>query len=167
MFGKFQDRIEAGQLLAKRLSSYANRPDVLVLALPRGGVPVAFEVAKALNVPLDITIVRKLGLPGQPELAMGAIATGAVIVFNNDVVQYLRNPEEIIDEVATRERRELERRELRYRGDRPLPEIAGRTVLLIDDGIATGSTIRAAIKALQQQKPAHLIVAIPVAPPSV
>jgi len=159
----FQDRTEAGRLLAEKLMAYANRPDVLVLALPRGGVPVAFEVAKALNVPLDIFLVRKLGLPGHEELAMGAIASGGMRVLNEDVVHYLRVPNEVIEKVARREQQELERREREYRGDRPAPEVRGRTIILIDDGLATGSSMRAAVRALRQQQPARIIVAVPIA----
>jgi putative phosphoribosyl transferase len=134
-----------------------------VLALPRGGVPVAFEVAEALHAPLDIFLVRKLGVPGQEELAMGAIATGGVRVLNEDVVRYLNIPGEVIDAVATDEQRELERRERAYRGDRPAPDACGRTVILVDDGLATGSTMRAAAAALRRQQPARIVVAVPVA----
>jgi putative phosphoribosyl transferase len=158
----YRDRIDAGRQLAARLGDYANRDDVLVLALPRGGVPVAYEVAKALHVPLDIFLVRKLGVPGQEELAMGAISTGGVRVLNDDVVNYLRIPGEVIDVVAMDELRELERRERAYRGDRPEPNIQGKTVILIDDGLATGSTMRAAAAALRQKTPARIIVAVPV-----
>jgi predicted phosphoribosyltransferase len=159
----FLDRAEAGRVLAERLAHYAHRPDVLVLALPRGGVPVAYEVARALGAPLDVFLVRKLGVPGQEELAMGAIATGGVRVLNEDVVRVLRIPDEVIDSVAESQGRELERRERSYRDDRPLPEVRGRTVILIDDGLATGSSMRAAIAALRQQKPARVVVAVPVA----
>jgi predicted phosphoribosyltransferase len=158
----YRDRIDAGKQLALRLSNYANRDDVLVLALPRGGVPVAFEVAKALHAPLDIFLVRKLGVPGHEELAMGAISTGGVRVLNDDVVDYLRIPGDVIDAVAADELRELERRELAYRGDRPEPEVRCKTVILIDDGLATGSTMRAAVKALRQQDPARIVVAVPI-----
>ena len=161
----YRDRIDAGKQLAARLSDYANRDDVLVLALPRGGVPVAYEVAKALRSPLDIFLVRKLGVPGQEELAMGAIATGGVLVLNDDVVRYLAIPGNVIDEVADMELRELERRERAYRGDRPEPKVQGKTVILIDDGLATGSTMRAAAKALRQQDPARIVVAVPVSAP--
>src|SRR4051794_22676318 len=146
----FRDRADAGRALAERLGHYANRPDVLVLALPRGGGPVAYEVARALNVPLDVFLVRKLGVPGQEELAMGAIATGGVRVLNDDVVRVLQIPDEVIDSVAESQWRELERRERSYRDDRPLPGVRGRTVILIDDGLATGSSMRAAIAALRQ-----------------
>jgi putative phosphoribosyl transferase len=160
---RFRDRIEAGRLLATRLQAYANRPDVLILALPRGGVPVGFEVAKALNATLDIFLVRKLGVPGQEELAMGALASGGVRVLNEDVVRYLRIPEATIDAVAKEEQRELERREQLYRDGRPAIDVRGRTVILVDDGLATGSTMRAAILALRPQHPAGIVVAVPVA----
>src|SRR6266516_2173865 len=158
----FRDRTEAGRQLAVKLAAYADRPEVLVLALPRGGVPVAFEVAQALHAPLDIFLVRKLGVPGHEELAMGAIATGGVRVLNDDVVDYLRIPGEVIDAVAANELRELERREVAYRGDRPEPDVRGKTVILIDDGLATGSTMRAAAAALRQQNPSRIVVAVPV-----
>src|SRR5437016_2427790 len=144
----FRDRNDAGQSLAQKLKPYADRPDVLVLALPRGGVPVGYEIAQALRAPLDVFLVRKLGLPGHEELAMGAIATGGVRVLNPDVVRPLQIPDEIIDGVAQQELRELERRERLYRDDRPPPDVRGRTVILVDDGLATGSTMRAAIAAL-------------------
>ncbi len=160
---RFRDRTEAGRMLAAQLMDYAHRPDVIVLALPRGGVPVGYEIAKALNVPLDVFVVRKLGVPGYEELAMGAIATGGVRVLNEDVVTTLRVRDELIDMVVSAEQRELERRERLYRGDRPPPDVRGRTVILVDDGIATGATIRAAVAALYQQHPTHLIVAVPVA----
>jgi predicted phosphoribosyltransferase len=160
---RFRNRNEAGRFLAEQLSAYANRPDTLVLALPRGGVPVAYEVAKALGAPLDVFQVRKLGLPGHEEFAMGAIATGGVRVRNPEVVEYLRIPEEIIDEVTARERQELERQERLYRDDRPSLSPRGRVVILVDDGLATGSTMRAAILALRQQQPAKIVVAVPVA----
>jgi putative phosphoribosyl transferase len=158
----YRDRIDAGRQLAARLGDYADRDDVLVLALPRGGVPVAYEVAKALHVPLDIFLVRKLGVPGQEELAMGAISTGGVRVLNDDVVNYLRIPGEVIDAVAMDELRELKRRERAYRDHRREPNIQGKTVILIDDGLATGSTMRAAAAALRQKNPARVIVAVPV-----
>ena len=158
----YRDRIDAGKQLASRLADYANRDDVLVLALPRGGVPVAYEVAKALPAPLDIFLVRKLGVPGHEELAMGAIATGGVRVVNDDVVNYLRIPDDVIDAVADMELSELERRERAYRGTRPEPNVQGKTVILVDDGLATGSTMRAAAAALRQQNPARIVVAVPV-----
>jgi predicted phosphoribosyltransferase len=158
----FRDRTEAGKHLATKLLSYKDRQDVLVLALPRGGVPVAFEVAQALRVPLDIFLVRKLGVPGHEELAMGAISTGGVRVLNEDTVDYLRIPEHVIDAIAAEELKELKRRELAYRGNRPEPDVKGKTVILIDDGLATGSTIRAAAQALRKQQPARIVVAVPV-----
>ncbi len=161
----FRDRIDAGQRLVTQLHAYANHPDVLVLALPRGGVPVAFEVAQALNAPLDVFLVRKLGLPGQEELAMGAITTGGVMVLNSEVVDTLRIPDRIIHQIAAQEQRELERRELLYRGDRPPPDVRGKTLILVDDGLATGSTMRAATAALREQEPDRIVVAVPVAPP--
>jgi predicted phosphoribosyltransferase len=163
---RFRDRRDAGQQLAQRLMAYADDPEVVVLALPRGGVPVAYEVALALHAPLDIFLVRKLGVPGQPELAMGAIATGGVRILNEDVVQALGIPEEIIDAVAADEQQELDRRERLYRGDKPPLDLRGRTVILIDDGLATGSTMRAAVAAVRRQQPARIVVAVPVAAPS-
>ena len=162
----FYDRREAGKLLAAKLQTYADRPDVLVLALPRGGVPVAFEVSRALNAPLDVFVVRKLGTPGHEELAMGAIARGGDKVINRDVVQTFRIPNRVIEEVASREAEELVRRERLYRGDKPAPEIFGRVVILIDDGLATGSSMSAAIAALRKQNPARIVVGVPVAAPS-
>ena len=161
----FRDRTDAGQRLAQQLTDYANRPDVLVLALPRGGVPVAYQVAEALNAPLGVFLVRKLGVPGHEELAMGAIATGGVRVLNEEVVQYLRIPSEVIDAVAADEQQELERRERAYRDDRHAPDVRGRTVILVDDGLATGSTMRAAATALRQQHPASIVIAVPVSAP--
>lgn len=165
MTSRFANRTEAGEFLATRLVVYANRPDVLVLALPRGGVPVAFAVAQALHVSLDIFVVRKLGVPGHEELAMGAIATGGVRVLNDEVVQYLDIPDEMIDIVAAREMQEIRRRERLYRDDRPIPQVHGRTVILVDDGLATGSTMRAAVAALRRQQPARIVVAVPIAAP--
>src|SRR5438045_9374169 len=161
----YRDRVDAGKQLAKRLTVYAERDDVLVLALPRGGVPVAYEVAKALRAPLDIFLVRKLGVPGHEELAMGAIATGGVRVLNDDVVDYLKIPGDVIDAVAANELRELERRERAYRGNRPEPDVRGKTIILVDDGLATGSTMRAAASALREQDPARIVVAVPVSAP--
>jgi predicted phosphoribosyltransferase len=163
----YRDRTDAGRQLAARLTRYADRPDVLVLALPRGGVPVAYEVAKELKAPLDVFLVRKLGVPGYEELAMGAIASGAVRVLNQDIVNYLRIPDEVIDAVAAREQRELERRERAYRDDRPPPDVRDRVVILIDDGLATGSTMRAAAASLRLQKPKRIVVAVPVSSPEV
>lgn len=161
----FQNRSEAGRYLATRLANFANRDDVLVLALPRGGVPVAYEVVEALHAPLDIYLVRKLGVPGHEELAMGAIASGGVRVLNEDVVEYLRIPQSVIDSVAEIELEELERREREYRGNRPEPDVRGKTVILVDDGLATGSTMRAAAEALRQQQPTRIVVAVPVSAP--
>jgi putative phosphoribosyl transferase len=162
----FKDRTEAGRFLAEKLKGYAKREDVLVLALPRGGVPIGFEIARALNAPLDVYIVRKLGVPWQPELAMGAIATGRVLVLNDDVVRHLHISDELINRVTAQEEKELERREHLYRGDGPAPEVRGRTVILVDDGVATGTTMRVALAALRKQAPARLVVAVPVAPRS-
>ena len=158
----FRDRTDAGRQLAKRLKRYADSTDVLVLALPRGGVPVAYEVAKELKVPLDVFLVRKLGVPGYEELAMGAIASGGVRVLNEDIVNYLRIPDEVIGAVAANEQRELERRERAYRDDRPPPDVKDHIVILIDDGLATGSTMRAAAASLRLQKPRRIVVAVPV-----
>jgi predicted phosphoribosyltransferase len=162
----FRDRHEAGALLAGKLAAFANRLDLLVLALPRGGVPVAAEVAKKLNSPLDIFVVRKLGLPGHPELAMGAIATGGVRVLNESVVDALRVPADVIDAVAAEELHELERRERDYRDDLAPPDVRGKTVIIVDDGIATGSTMMAAVAALRQLDAARIIVAAPTVAPS-
>jgi len=160
---RFRDRREAGRHLAARLVEYADRPDVIVLALPRGGVPVAYEIAEAIGAPLDVFVVRKLGVPWHEELAMGAIATGGVSVLNADVISYLDISDEIIKEVTERERRELERRERLYRGERPAPDLVGRTIILVDDGLATGSTMRAAVTAVREHRPARVVVAVPVA----
>jgi putative phosphoribosyl transferase len=158
----FRDREEAGRRLARELRHYAGRPDVVVLGLPRGGIPVAYEVARALGAPLDVFVVRKLGLPGQEELAIGAIASGGVRVVNDELVRRIGVPAEILDEVAAREERELARRERDYRGPRgPLP-VAGRTVILVDDGLATGASLRAAATALRRLKPARIVAAVPV-----
>lgn len=159
------DRVAAGRALADAVVERCTERDVLVLALPRGGVPVAWEVAKRLSAQLDILLVRKLGVPGQPELAAGAIASGGIRVANPDVTASLRIPEAALEEVCNREQRELERRECLYRGDRPRPRISGRCVILVDDGVATGATMRAAIAALRRQNPSRLVVAVPVAAP--
>lgn len=160
---KFRDRVDAGRTLAEHLQEYAGRPDVLVLALPRGGVPVGYEVARRLGAPLDIFLVRKLGVPGHEEYAMGAIASGGVRVVNEDVIRGLGIPDEDIARVAADEQKEIERRERAYRGSRPELEVGGRTVILVDDGLATGSTMRAAAAAVRALNPANLIVAVPVA----
>jgi putative phosphoribosyl transferase len=165
MTGRFRDRTEAGKQLATRLSTYANRSDVLVVGLPRGGVPVAAEVAKKLHAPLDICLVRKLGVPGHKELAMGAIASGGVRVLNYDVLNWLGIFDETVNEVAARELRELERRDRAYRGNRPPLDVRDRTIILVDDGLATGSTMRAAIAAIRQQSPQRIVVAVPVGAP--
>jgi putative phosphoribosyl transferase len=161
----FRDRRAAGRPLAERLDKYAGRDDVIVLELPRGGVPVAFEVARALGAPLDVFLVRKLGVPGHEELALGAIASGGVRLLNADVVRGLRIPPEVIDQVAATERAELERREREYRGNRPAPDVRDKTVILIDDGLATGAGMRVAV-ALWRRHPARLVVAVPIAAPS-
>jgi predicted phosphoribosyltransferase len=166
MSRRFRNREEAGRQLAERLAAYGGREDALILALPRGGVPVAYEVARSLGLPLDVYLVRKLGVPGQEELAMGAISSGGICVLNEDVVRGLDIPPEVISAVAAMEMKELARREVVYRGDRPFPSIERKTVILIDDGIATGSTVRAAIESLRRQRPARVVVAVPVAPPS-
>jgi len=163
MLQRFRNRTQAGKLLAAQLTEYANRADVLVLGLPRGGVPVAYEVAKELDAPLDVCLVRKLGVPGHTELAMGAIATGGVRVINENVVDWLRISPETINQVAAIEMRELDRRSHTYRGNRPLLKVKNHTIILVDDGIATGATIRAAIATLKKQQPRKLVVAVPVA----
>src|SRR5947209_758318 len=165
MEGTFPNRAEAGRLLAEKLSKYSGRGDVIVLGLPRGGVPVAYEVARALRVRLDVFIVCKLGVPGFEELAVGAIASGGVRVLNEDVVRASPNAAEIIEAVTQQESAEVERREREYRDGRPAPEIRDRTVILIDDGLATGATMRAAVKALRQRGAATIVVAVPVGPP--
>jgi predicted phosphoribosyltransferase len=162
----FRDRVEAGDALAGLLGHYAGRPDVLVLALPRGGVPVAARVAEALGAPLDVFVVRKLGVPGQQELAMGAIATGGVRVVNEQVVGRLRLGEGDLQRVAEAEERELARRERSYREGRGPPDLAGQVVILVDDGLATGSTMRAAVAAARRLGPARVVVAVPTAPAS-
>jgi predicted phosphoribosyltransferase len=160
----FQDRREAGRVVAGLLEPYRGRAGLVVLGLPRGGVPVAYEVATALDVPLDVFVVRKLGVPSRQELAMGAIASGGVLVVNHSVVRALRIGSEVIEEVAEREGRELLRREREYRGDRALPELAGATVVLVDDGLATGSSMLAAVRALRGHRPGTVVIAVPAAP---
>jgi putative phosphoribosyl transferase len=162
----FRDRIEAGELLGEQLSQYRDRADVIVLGLPRGGVPVAREVARKLGLPFDVFVVRKLGVPGHEELAMGAIASGGVRLINDDVVRALDIPSNVIDSVAAREQLELDRREQLYRGNQVTTRLADRIVILVDDGLATGSTMRAAVMAVRQQQPALIIVAVPVGAPS-
>jgi putative phosphoribosyl transferase len=159
----FHDRHHAGRILADRLQKYANRDDVVVLALPRGGVPVGYEVATALGVPLDVFVVRKLGIPGHEELAMGALASGGVRVVNRDVTALLPDVDRLLDAVTEREKLELERRERAYRDGRPRPDVSGKTVILVDDGLATGATMRAAAAALKQLGVGRLVVAVPVA----
>jgi predicted phosphoribosyltransferase len=163
MYRIFRDRHDAGIQLAAELRAYQNDPNVLVFGLPRGGVPVAFEVARALHAPLDVFVVRKLGVPGHRELAMGAISSGGVRVLNSEVVDSLQIPGPMIDAVARLEQKELERQERAYRGDAPFPPLAGRTVIVVDDGLATGSTMRAAVRAIRQSGPARIVVAAPVA----
>jgi putative phosphoribosyl transferase len=162
----FSDRREAGLALASKLRHYAGRNDVVVLALPRGGVPVAFEVAESLDAPLDIFVVRKLGMPGHPEYAMGAIASGGVRVLREDVVRAYNIPQSAIDTIARKEQQELERQEREYRRDAALADLQGRIVILVDDGLATGSTMRAAVQAIRQHAPARVVVAVPVGAPS-
>jgi len=162
----FRDRAEAGIALASILNRFARRDDVVVLALPRGGVPVGYEVAKLLEAPLDVFLVRKLGVPGREELAMGAIASGGVRVLNERLVRAYGIPEAAIDGIAEAERQELERRERAYRQGRPPPEVGGKVAVLVDDGLATGSTMRAAVAAVRRLRPSRVVVAVPTAPPS-
>ncbi|MBM3817628.1 MAG: phosphoribosyltransferase [Acidimicrobiia bacterium] len=159
---RYVDRGEAGRMLADRLRDYAGRDDVVVLGLPRGGVPVAYEVARVLNAPLDVFVVRKLGLPGHPEFAMGAIASGGVRVLNDEAMRQIHVPPSAVEAVARAEQLELERRERAYRGTRPAIAVEGRTVILVDDGLATGSTMRAAVLAIRRRLPSHIVVAVPV-----
>jgi len=165
MAARYRNRTDAGRQLAAQLREYADRPDVIVLALPRGGVPVAYEVARALHVPLDVFIVRKLGLPSHPELAMGAIASGGIRVIDQAALRRFGVTDEQLAAVAAAEERELERRERQYREGLPLPDVTGKTVILIDDGLATGATMAAAAAALKAQGPAKLVVAVPVSAP--
>jgi predicted phosphoribosyltransferase len=164
---RFQNRSDAGRQLAALFTGFANQPDVRILALPRGGVPVAFEIARTLHAPLDVWVVRKLGAPSIPELAIGAIAPGGIQLLASDTIRRLNIPQQIVEAIAARERAELDRREKAYRGDRPLLDITAKTVILVDDGLATGSTMRAAIASLRQRQPARIIVAAPVAARSV
>ena len=162
---RYADRREAGRELASHLEHYRDRPEVVVLGLPRGGVPVAFEVAEAIGAPLDVFVVRKLGLPGRPEFAIGAIASGGVRVLSDDVIDWYRIPENVIDALSERELVELKRREIEYRGERPLMDLHERVVILVDDGLATGSSMRAAVQAVRAHHPARVIVAVPVGAP--
>lgn len=165
MITRFRDRVDAGRVLARKLDRYRGRPDLLVLALPRGGVPVGFEVARELGAPLDVFVVRKLGMPGHEEYAIGAIASGGVRIINEEAITAFGVTDDEIEAVTAAESAELERRERRYRDGRPPPEIAGKTVILVDDGLATGSTMRAAVEALREEGPARLVVAVPTAAP--
>lgn len=165
MTARFSDRVDAGRILARALAAYAGTPELLVLALPRGGVPVAFEVARALRAPLDVFVVRKLGMPGHEEYAIGAIASGGVMVVNDEAVQAFGITQAELDAVASEERLELERRERSYRGGRPPPDVRGKTVILVDDGLATGSTMRAAVAALRLEGVRRLVVAVPTGAP--
>jgi predicted phosphoribosyltransferase len=162
---RFRDRADAGRYLAELLSDYAGRDDVVVLALPRGGVPVGSEVARALKAPLDVFVVRKLGVPGHEELAFGAIASGGAQILNSDVIRHVGLTSDLIDSVSERERGELARRERLYRGDRTDSELAGKAVILVDDGLATGASMRAAVAAVRAQNPARIVVAVPTAAP--
>jgi predicted phosphoribosyltransferase len=164
---RYRDRAQAGALLAEQLSQYAGRGDVIVLALPRGGVPVGAAVAAALGVPLDVFLVRKLGVPGHEELAMGALASGGATLVNVEVLETLGIPEQVVAEVAERERAELARREALYRDGRPFPRLTGETVLLVDDGLATGASMLVAIAALRAENPRRIVVAVPVAAPEI
>ncbi len=165
MNAPFKDRRDAGRALARRLGQYLGLPDVIVLGLPRGGVPVAFEVAAALKAPLDVFTVRKLGVPGQEELAMGAVASGDVVIRNEEVIDTLSIRDETIQRAVERERKELARRQSAYREDRPFPEIEGHVVILVDDGLATGSSMQAAVAAVRKQNPERIVVAVPIASP--
>jgi putative phosphoribosyl transferase len=162
---QFINRKDAGQQLARHLGRYIHQTDVLVLGLPRGGIPVGAEIAKLLNAPLDVFLVRKLGVPGQEELAMGAIASGGVRVLNEEVIRQVRIPAETIERVTQLERAELQRREEAYRGDRPPLDVRGKTIILVDDGLATGASMYAALLAIREQHPAWIVIAVPVAAP--
>jgi putative phosphoribosyl transferase len=165
MMRRFRNRVDAGQRLAEHLSSYADQDEVIVLALPRGGVPVGYEVAAALNAPLDVFIVRKLGIPWHEELAMGALASGGVRILDEDLIRVARVSDQQIERVTAAELEELKRRERQYRGDLPFPSLTGKTVILVDDGLATGSTMRAAVAALRKEGPSRIVVGVPVAAP--
>ncbi|MGK7887269.1 MAG: phosphoribosyltransferase [Crocosphaera sp.] len=167
MNSRFHNRTQAGQQLAEKLQPYQNQDNTVVLALPRGGVPVAYGIAKKLHLPLDICLVRKLGIPEHPELAMGAISLGGVKILNIDVIEWRKISPQIIEEVTQKEQLELQRREKVYRGEQPFPKIYNQTVILVDDGIATGATIKAAIAIIKKQQAKNIIVAVPVAPPSI
>lgn len=160
---RFSDRRDAGRQLARKLSKYAGRPDIIVLALPRGGVPVAYEVAQTIQAPLDVLIVRKLGVPGEEELALGAIASGGIRILNQEIIDALAVSQTVIDRVTEREKVELERRERQYRGERPVFEVRDRSVILVDDGLATGASMLAAVRATRIRHPAKVVVAVPVA----
>lgn len=162
---RFTDRRDAGRILARKLSVYADQTDVIVLALPRGGVPVAYEVALSLRAPLDIFLVRKLGVPGREELAIGAIASGGIRVLNEDIIRALGIPDDVINIVAQREWQELQRREHTYRGERPAMDIRHRQIILVDDGLATGASMRAAVVGVRAQGPARIVIAVPAAAP--
>lgn len=164
---KFSDRQEAGTVLASYLEDYARQSNVIIMALPRGGVPVAYEIALELSIPLDVIVVRKLGVPGHEELAMGAIAAGGVLVLNEPLIDDLKIDKSTVDTILNLEQKELSRRELLYRGNRPFPDLSGKTILLVDDGIATGTTMRVAIMALRNYTPAQIIIAVPVAAQSI
>ncbi|HAU1638724.1 TPA: phosphoribosyltransferase [Legionella pneumophila] len=161
---RFQDRYQAGQLLGYKLKSYANRNDVIVLALPRGGVPVAAMISEVINAPLDLMIVRKLGVPGHEELAFGALASNKITVYNEELLQYLQLSQKDINQVISQEEKELARRNRTYRGDKPFPDLKNKIVILVDDGIATGASMRVAVLALRKESPKKIIVAVPVAP---
>ena len=167
MKNQIKNRAEGGNLLAQNLTNYKNCSDVLVLALPRGGVPVAFEIASFLNAKLDICLVRKIGVPSQKELAMGAIAMGDIVVFNQEILQSLNITQETFNQVKIKEKQELNRREKKYRGEKPFPYIENQTIILVDDGIATGSTLEAALLSIKKQNPSQIIIAVPVAPQSI
>ena len=163
---RFRDRVQAGRELASRLMAHAGRPDVVVVGLPRGGVPVAEQVANALQAPLDIFVVRKLGVPGREELAMGALASGGIVSVNAKVVEMMAIPPRVFNQIAERETQDLVRHEREYRGSRPAIDLGGKTVILVDDGLATGASMAAAVEALRRHRPARVMVAVPVAPRS-